>query len=346
MMKTRFKILASALAIAFAAQTVSAWSLFGISSSNAAGRLKSADALLEKADMAFEAGDYATASSNYERALSKYNVIDRDYPEFNDGISTIRIEYCEAQIAQCSMALTGDSMPTAEPQAVAAPAQPSASVPATTPAPATAMPTVATPAATKPVTLEAQSISEAAAAFRNATGEAQPTPQAKSAEVEPSADAPYNPRYLAFDFGEARELIERGRHADAAEILIPMVKADPENRQFRMLLAAARLGSGHPELAITALEDLRGRREDLPLLLLFAAAYTSAGRYPDALLALDTAVRLAPGEPDAFSNLAWLALIMDGNTPEARTNAEGYYQQALRRGAARDTTLEAAIGVK
>ncbi|MBP5543064.1 MAG: tetratricopeptide repeat protein [Kiritimatiellae bacterium] len=346
MMKTRFKILASALAIAFAAQTVSAWSLFGISSSNAAGRLKSADALLEKADMAFEAGDYATASSNYERALSKYNVIDRDYPEFNDGISTIRIEYCEAQIAQCSMALTGDSVPTAEPQAVAAPAQPSASVPATTPAPATAMPTVAKPAAAKPVTLEAQSISEAAAAFRNATGESQPPPQAKAAEVEPSADAPYNPRYLAFDFGEARELIERGRHADAAEILIPMVKADPENRQFRMLLAAARLGSGHPELAITALEDLRGRREDLPLLLLLAAAYTSAGRYPDALLALDTAVRLAPGEPDAFSNLAWLALIMDGNTPEARTNAEGYYQQALRRGAARDITLEAAIGVK
>lgn len=341
MMKTRFKILAFALAIAFAAQTVSAWSLFGISSSNAAGRLKSADALLEKADMAFEAGDYATASDNYERALSKYNVIDRDYPEFNDGISTIRIEYCEAQIAQCSMALTGDSMPTAEPQAVAAPAQPSDSASASTPAPAPAK-----PAAAKPVTVEAQSISEAAAAFRNATGEAQPPPQAKAAEVEPSADAPYNPRYLAFDFGEARELIERGRHADAAEILIPMVKADPENRQFRMLLAAARLGSGHPELAITALEDLRGRREDLPLLLLLAAAYTSAGRYPDALLALDTAVRLAPGEPDAFSNLAWLALIMDGNTPEARTNAEGYYQQALRRGAARDTTLEAAIGVK
>ena len=338
-MKTRFKILAFALAIAFAAQTVSAWSLFGISSSNAAGRLKSADALLEKADMAVEAGDYATASSNYERALSKYNVIDRDYPEFNDGISTIRIEYCEAQIAQCSMALTGDSVPTAEPQAVAAPAQPSASAPTSAPAPAK-------PAAAKPVTVEAQSISEAAAAFRNATGEAQPPPQAKAAEVEPSADAPYNPRYLAFDFGEARELIERGRHADAAEILIPMVKADPENRQFRMLLAAARLGSGHPELAITALEDLRGRREDLPLLLLLAAAYTSAGRYPDALLALDTAVRLAPGEPDAFSNLAWLALIMDGNTPEARTNAEGYYQQALRRGAARDITLEAAIGVK
>ena len=341
MMKTRFKILAFALVIAFAAQTVSAWSLFGISSSNAAGRLKSADAILEKADMAFEAGDYATASDNYERALSKYNVIDRDYPEFNDGISSIRIEYCEAQIAQCSMALTGDSVPTAEPQAVATPAQPSASAPASAPIPAPAKPTAA-----KPVTVEAQSISEAAAAFRNATGEAQPPPQAKAAEVEPSADAPYNPRYLAFDFGEARELIERGRHADAAEILIPMVKADPENRQFRMLLAAARLGSGHPELAITALEDLRGRREDLPLLLLLAAAYTSAGRYPDALLALDTAVRLAPGEPDAFSNLAWLALIMDGNTPEARTNAEGYYQQALRRGAARDTTLEAAIGVK
>ena len=342
-MKTRFKFLASALAIAFAAQTVSAWSLFGISSSNAAGRLKSADAFLEKADMAFEAGDYATASSNYERALSKYNVIDRDYPEFNDGISTIRIEYCEAQIAQCSMALTGDSVPAAEPQAIAAQAQPSAPAPASASTPA---PAPAKPAAAKPVTVEAQSISEAAAAFRNATGEAQPPPQAKAAEVEPSADAPYNPRYLAFDFGEARELIERGRHADAAEILIPMVKADPENRQFRMLLAAARLGSGHPELAITALEDLRGRREDLPLLLLLAAAYTSAGRYPDALLALDTAVRLAPGEPDAFSNLAWLALIMDGNTPEARTNAEGYYQQALRRGAARDTTLEAAIGVK
>lgn len=332
-MKIDCKLFVPLLAIALAAQTAGAWSLFGTSSSNAAGRLKSADRLLEKADTAFEEGDVAAAGKGYVRALEKYRVIAKDYPEFNDGIAAIRVDYCISQLAECGVTPEGEEMTPGD-----AARQEDGK--------ATAKEDAATPpqAAVAP--------SDAASLFRAMSGEPAPADGNDAdagGDTDGDAETPattYNPRYLAYDFGEARELVEQGRHADAIDILVPMVKFDPENRQFRMLLAAARLGAGQSELAITALEDLRGRREDFPLLLLISAAYTSAGRYTDALLALDTAAKLAPGEPDPYSNLAWLTLLMNGQTPEAISLAAGNYKQALKRGAARDPALEAIIGAK
>ena len=140
-------------------------------------------------------------------------------------------------------------------------------------------------------------------------------------------------------------LIEDGNVSEAASILIPMLKYDPSNRQVRMLIATVRTRQGRFNEAITALEDLRGRREDLPLLLLLAGAYTGASRYHDALLALDSAIRLNPSDPNAYMNLAWLTLVMPGNDPDTLKNAETYYRQAIKHGATRDRNLEKRIGL-
>lgn len=314
------------LCFCLAARQSSAWSLFGSSESKAAGRMKSADRLMEKADIAFEEGRIATASNGYARAIGKYRAIDGDYPGFNGDLALIRIEYCEERIAECATLdgfTPGDgtlvATPSATNQVEASPEQPA-----------------------EPAPVPSLGTDSAAEAFYAASGETPPPPATAPEADTPPAPA-YNPRYFAYDFGEASDLVSKGHCADAIDILVPMVKYDPDNRQLRMLLASARLGAGQSDMAVATLEDLRGSRQDLPLLLMLAAAYTSAGRYPEALLALDSAVKLAPGEPDAFSNLAWLTLLMDGDSPESRNVADGYYQQALRRGAATDVALEGAI---
>lgn len=320
------KAIVAASAIA-AAQFCHAWALFGTSAGNAAGRIRSADRLLEKADIAFDDGKFEIASNGYARVIEKLQVVERDYPGFDDGIALIRMNYCMDQLRQCAESLAISSADL--------------SIPST---PQDGQPVVR--AAETTATAAVPDTGSAADAFRAASGDSavQAAGGAGNDADDLSKEATYNPRYFSYDFSEARELIGKGRNADAIDILLPMVKFDPDNRHVRMLLAAARIGTGQPELAIDTLEDLRGRREDLPLLLLISAAYTSAGRFPEALLSLDLAAKLAPGDPDAFFNLAWLTLLMDASGDGSRAIAEGYYKEALKRGCPRDNMLENAIG--
>ncbi len=139
-------------------------------------------------------------------------------------------------------------------------------------------------------------------------------------------------------------LMEDGNLSEAAAVLIPMLRHDPANRQVRLLLAIVRTRQSRYDEAIVALEDLRGIREDMPILLALSGAYMGAVRYHDALLTLDRAVRLNPADPNPYLNLAWLTLVMP-QEPDTLKNAEIYYRQAIRRGAARDRALESRIGL-
>ena len=60
--------------------------------------------------------------------------------------------------------------------------------------------------------------------------------------------------------------------------------------------------------------------------------------------ALDRAVRLNPADPNPYLNLAWLTLVMPQDSDTLK-NAEIYYRQAIKRGAARDRALESRIGL-
>lgn len=164
----------------------------------------------------------------------------------------------------------------------------------------------------------------------------------KKTEPEPP---PYDMRNFAHDMSEAKMLIEDGNLSAAASLLIPMLRHDPTNREVRLLVAIVRTRQGRFDEAIVALEDMRGRREDLPVLLALSGAYAGAGRHHDALLALDVAIRLAPADPNAYMNMAWLTLSMPADTDTFKT-AETYYRQAIKRGAVRDRTLEARLGLE
>lgn len=300
----------------------SAWSLFG--STSPESLMKSADKLLAKADAALEEGNYAQASNGFVRAMGKYRAVENANPEFGDGIASIRVAYCREQLAQCGGDFGDVAEPGGESTGDAAPG---------------AVAVADASAAAQPVA-DGQSAAEA---FKAAAGEDDGGEEGEDDGDEEPVPESYDPRNFVYDFNEARELLDNGKVAEAIQILVPMVRYDSGNRQVRMLMAAARLRAGQNDLAIATLEDLRGKREDLPLLLLISAAYTSAGRYPEALLSLDAAVKLAPAEPDAYMNLAQLTLVMDGTKPDAVALAGNYYRQALKRGAARNPTLEALV---
>ncbi len=139
-------------------------------------------------------------------------------------------------------------------------------------------------------------------------------------------------------------LMEDGNLSEAAAVLIPMLRHDPSNRQVRLLLAIVRTRQSRYDEAIVALEDLRGIREEMPILLALSGAYMGAVRYHDALLTLYRAVRLNPADPNPYINLAWLTLVMPQDSDTFK-NAEIYYRQAVKRGAVRDRALESRIGL-
>lgn len=292
----------------FSAASAFAWSLFG--SANPQTQFRAADKLLEKADIAFDEGNYAPASNAYARAKTRYEEIRIAAPTFGDGLPTIRSLYCDDQISQCILALSNGGSLTNLPPASPAPSKDNS----------------------------------AKSAFLNAFDDDADVDATLSDESSDSNDSfVYDAQNFVHDFVEARDLLEQNRPRDSVEILIPMIKFDPQNRRVRMLLAAARLKLGENDLAIATLEDLRGKSEDLPLLLLLAGAYTAAGRYPNAMLTLDTAVKKFPLDPDPYSNLAWLSISMSPPNETSKKIAAAYYDQALRRGASRDLPLEAII---
>lgn len=221
-------------------------------------------------------------------------------------------------------------------ESVVAEAEPIAKSPARKPAEA---------APAKRSLAEATAAAVASARAASAAESAEKAVEAVPVAPEEEGHSDYDPRNFVHDYNEARDLLESGKTAEAASLVIPLLRYDPGNRSVRILLALIRTQQGRCDEAIVALENLRGRRDDLPLLLALSAAYTGAGRYHDSLLALDSAMRLAPSDPAAYLNSAWLTLIMPSSGPNTLKHAEAYYRMAIARGAARDRALERRLGL-
>ncbi len=340
-MRYMFKNHASAffslsLLMAATALQANAWTLFGSREDALDDQLRAGDKLMLKADSAYEAGKLSRAEGYYMRAMRKYESIHNADPDFMDGIAAIRIAYCARQYTN---ALDAASATTARNDE-------SASTP---------------PITIRKIVEEEDDADEeaddAGAREDDAEGADAAMPAEKEAETDMESDgggkaaaAPpsrpaYDPRNFSHDFAEARMLLEEGNYAEAASVLIPLLRHDPANRQVRLMISIVRTRQGRYDEAIAALEDLRGIREDLPILLALSGAYMGASRYHDALLALDHAIKLNPADPNAFLNLAWLTLVMPSDSDTLK-NAEIYYRQAIRRGAARDRSIEARIGLR
>ena len=330
-----------------------AWTIFGSKEDALADKLRSGDKYLQKADAAYEDGKMSNAGKYYGRAIQKYEEIKEADPTFMDGIAGIRLDYCAKQYTNAleaiSAAMAADAAEAGAADAAEVGAAGAAEVGAAGAAEVGAADAAGVGAA------DAAEVGAADAAEVSKHQAAQPpqppaTQAAQPPIVEPAAQAapppkpPYDPRNFTHDFAEARMLMEDGNLSEAAAVLIPMLRHDPANRQVRLLLAIVRTRQSRYDEAIVALEDLRGIREDMPILLALSGAYMGAVRYHDALLTLDRAVRLNPADPNPYLNLAWLTLVMPQEADTLK-NAEIYYRQAIRRGAMRDRALETRIGL-
>jgi tetratricopeptide (TPR) repeat protein len=305
-----------AAVLLLAAEGAMAFGLFGLDGrSRAVNYLRRADATLTHADKALEDGQTTQALALYERAEKAYVALDRDHPELHDGLPRIRLAYCRDQIRRIREGLAGGAAPPV-PAAVREDAAP---VPAPAGAGAASLPSAVSAAVVSVV----------------------PSTSAVPAVAVVPAD---RGRPVAADLAEARALLAEERHEDVVRLLSRVLQEDPGNRSARLMVALARAGQGRGDEALAALEDLRGREEDLPLLLALAAACHVAGRDFDAMLALDQAIRLAPDHPHAYVDMAWLSLSVAPGA-QGREEAEAYYRQALRLGARRDRRLERRLGL-
>ena len=337
-----------------AAIQAGAWTLFGSKEDALADKLRSGDKYLQKADAAYEEGQMERAGKYYGRAIQKYEQLQEADPTYMEGIAGIRLNYCAKQYTNAleaiEAALEAANAAEAEaPDGAEVAAAGAAEVAAANAAEVSkhqaaqaAQPQAAQ--AAQPPAAQAAQPPAAQAAQPQAAQAAQPPSGEAAAQAAPPPKPPYDPRNFAHDFAEARMLMEDGNLSEAAAVLIPMLRHDPSNRQVRLLLAIVRTRQSRYDEAIVALEDLRGIREDMPILLALSGAYMGAVRYHDALLALDRAVRLNPADPNPYLNLAWLTLVMPQDSDTLK-NAEIYYRQAVKRGAARDRALESRIGL-
>ena len=346
-----------------AGQPAQAFTLFPSAKDRAAGEMRRADRTLTRADAAFEGGNPDQARILYEQALTVYEGLQKTMPDLLDGLPIYRVNYCKGQLAGIERLLVNNTDANASEAAAKAmrataakPLPPAADNPRTSVPPrrdptgtqaeakadakgylqadALAAPTdPRTPAIAEQTVDEDEDTDEDAADTRT------------TAPVETAERPPIDLELQAADLRQARILIEDDQQADATRILVQVLREDPGNRQARLMIALARTRQGRYDEALVALEDLRGMNEDLPLLLALAGAYCGVGRHYDALLILDKAIQLAPENPHAYFNLAWLHLAMDAGV-EGRRDAEAYYRQAVKLGARRDRALELKLGLE
>ena len=305
-----------------------AFPLFPSARDRAERQLQRADRMLTRADSAYAGGNPDQARALYENALKQYRDLNQTAPDLRDGLPRYRVTYCEEQLQRISQKLVADAG-TVFTQVMAAGETNSAAVPPG-----------AGPAVAEGWVPALKVVGEQ----NGATLAAAESPAVPAAE--PKAELPpVDPEQLQDDLREARILLEDGQLADAAGLLVKVLREDPGNRSARMLIAIARARQGRYDEALVALEDLPGRNGDLPLLLALAGIYCGAGRHFDAMLLLDQAIELAPRQPQAYHNLAWLHLVMN-DSAAGRRDAEAYYRRAVGLGTRRDRALEFRLGLE
>jgi len=293
---------------AFSAQAM--WP-FGTSKSEQAAKLASKGNIeLRAGDEAWRAGRLSTAAASYEAAAIDYQDAEKLAPGMENGLIRYRLSYCVSQVEQMRNAPAEKSKPP-EKVAVTHP-QPSVPLRETAAVPAA-------PAANTTASPAAPEISSAPAAL----SEVVDVPKALAA---------------------ARQAMGSGHLDDAVPPLVQVLHQEPANRQALLLMATVRVQQARYDDAIIVIESLRGgNQEDEAVLLLAAGAYSGAGRYFDALLALDKVLKASPNLPQAYVDMAYLLTEM---APDKRSDATIYYQHALKLGVPRDALLEKRLGIR
>lgn len=168
-----------------------------------------------------------------------------------------------------------------------------------------------------------------------------PAPEKKS---EKPAAASGKPVDVAQELEWAKDMVSVDRFEEAEKALIAVLKQTPENRDARFLMALCLVRQEHFSDAAVIVEDLLADYpKDEAVLLLSAGCHAGNGRYAQAVDLLDRAMKLNPERPEGYLDMAWLLIEMNA---KETTEAEMYYRQAVKLGAARDRDLEKRLGIK
>ena len=142
----------------------------------------------------------------------------------------------------------------------------------------------------------------------------------------------------------ARDMLSIDRYEDARLSLVKILKADPENEEASLLIAAVLLYQNKPKDAMVVLEDLLEDRPDDEATLLLAAGVSFAlTDYARAMERLERVMKVNPKRPEGYFNMAWTLLTM---APNDLSQPEMYYRQSVKLGGARDPELERRLGIK
>ena len=103
----------------------------------------------------------------------------------------------------------------------------------------------------------------------------------------------------------ARVLLHRQKYAQACGQLVLLLQQEPDNPDYRALLATGRAGSGNHESAILDYQTLLNPAPEYAHLhLLLGHSFKAVGRQPEAIASYRAALQARPGFGDAYWSLA------------------------------------------
>jgi tetratricopeptide (TPR) repeat protein len=125
----------------------------------------------------------------------------------------------------------------------------------------------------------------------------------------------------------ARIQLARGEPASAAELLGPVLAADPDDVTALILMTHAQLALDRPDLADELARRAVEHAPEWPdALAALSRVHTTLGRHDEAIAAARAAADRQPENPYRFNRLAW-ALLEDGRHP---VEAEHAAREAIR----------------
>jgi tetratricopeptide (TPR) repeat protein len=131
------------------------------------------------------------------------------------------------------------------------------------------------------------------------------------------------PEYLAARYDYAQTLVQRQKHAQAAEQIRLLLEVDPSNLDYRSLAATAAVGVGDNARALALYEEMRAdapQSADVPLWM--GHALKTVGRVPEAIEAYRAASAIRADFGDAYWSLANLKTYRFGEEEIALMRAQ------------------------
>jgi len=143
---------------------------------------------------------------------------------------------------------------------------------------------------------------------------------------------------LSVVISSARFCLTHGEPGEAREFLMQAMKADPDNREVRLLMGVTQCKLGKYADAVMLLKELvREVPDDARARLVLGVAYFGLKKTEEARIEIDSALGLNPQFAEAHFNMA---KVLSVGSSADREQAKEHYSKALKLGMPKDEGLE------